>query len=191
VLRQIFLISFLFSAVWTYAQENGELIQLTGYVYEKETGLALPYAHILNPARNIGKVSNLDGYFTIVAYPGDTLKISNIGFTDHFHAVLPSDRHLVIEMVIDVRQLPETEVRPWPKSMLALRQDLKSREIVNATTILQQNMTKAGFNPPPAHPTPPPPSILNPVSFIYDKIIKKIQERKPKKNMIDQLPPLE
>ena len=55
-----------------------ELVQLTGYIQETEFGAPLPYAHVLNPGKNIGKISNIDGYFSIVGHVGDTIVISSV-----------------------------------------------------------------------------------------------------------------
>jgi len=93
-------------------------------------------------------------------------------------------------MEIDVQQLPEAEVIPMPKNLLMLKEDLRNRRVVTASTILRQNMEKAGFKAPPSHPTPPPPTIMNPISFLYEKIFKKMQQKKPKKKMVNDFPKL-
>ena len=54
-------------------------------------------------------------------------------------------------------------------------------DIKDQSDTLIANMEKAGFKKPPVHPTPPPPSILNPISFFYDKVIKKMQDKKEEK----------
>ena len=176
----------------TFIQEDeGDLQQITGYVLGDSTCGPLPYAHILNLDKRIGKVANALGYFSIVAAPGDTLKISNIGYYDLYHVVGVDDRHLVIKLLIDVQQLPEAEVRPYPRSLMALRQDMKFRKVEDASTLLAGTMVNAGFKPPPTHPTPPPPTIMNPISFLYERVIKKIQQRRPKKDMAGELPPID
>ncbi len=38
------------------------------------------FAHIVNKARQLGVVGGYDGYFSIGAYPGDTLIISAVSY---------------------------------------------------------------------------------------------------------------
>ena len=181
--RAIFFPVLFMSVIFENAQ--GGLIQVSGFVVEEATGDPLPYAHVLNPGKNIGRVSNEAGFFTMIGEIGDTITFSTVGFKTVNHVVSRQSRHLLIEMEIDVQLLPEAEILPLPKNLLILKEDLRSRQIVNATTTLQKNMERAGFKPPPAFPTPPPPSIMNPISFLYEKFIKKIQLKRPKKGILD------
>lgn len=159
---------------------QGGLIQLSGMVTGKDHGEPLPYAHVLNPAKNIGVVSDPSGFFTLVASAGDTILITSMGYKDFTYVVTETSRRLMAELEVDVKQLPETTVMPLPRTGLLLKEDFRQREIVTASTLLYKRMELAGFKRPPTHPTPPPPSIMNPISFIYDRVMKKIQEKRPK-----------
>lgn len=172
------------------AQDAPTLLQVAGFIMEKDSKEPLPYAHILNPNKNIGKVADASGYFHVIASPGDTIVFSSVGFVTQKYVVSERETQLSILMEFDVVQLPETQVGPWPKNLLILKEEIRNKEVVTAASILEKNMEKAGFKPPPTHPTPPPPSILNPISFIYEKIFKKIQEKQPKTDQIEVLPEL-
>ncbi|MEZ5002185.1 MAG: carboxypeptidase-like regulatory domain-containing protein [Chitinophagales bacterium] len=171
--------------------QNDNLVQLSGIVLQAGSdSIAIPYAHIVNLRNNRGTITDADGIFVFTIQKGDTIQFSSIGYQHQIY-VATSSEFLQIELMIDVHSLPEQVVRPMPKTLTALRQAMANLEIKDETDTLIANMEKAGFKAPPVHPTPPPPTILNPLSFFYDKVIQKIQERKKKTKMLDEMPRLE
>lgn len=160
---------------------------MAGIIVEAENdSIPLPYAHVINQNTNRGTISDAEGIFTITGYIGDTIKFSSIGFQNNLY-VIKSEQIIKVEMVVDIHTLPDQVVRPMPKSLSALRLAVKNLEIRTSTDTLMANMEKAGFKKPPAYPTPPPPSIANPISLFYEKVVKKIQEKKKKKGVMPKM----
>ena len=166
-------------------------MQLSGIVLEAGSDSSgLPYVTIINLKNNRGTITDADGIFVFTIMKGDTVQFSSIGYQKQIY-VAESSQFIQIEMVIDMHTLPTQVVRPMPKTISALRQAMANLEIRDATDTLIANMAKAGFKAPPVHPTPPPPTIMNPISFLYEKVFKKIQEKKKKTKMLDEMPRLE
>ncbi len=187
LIRFYLFISIVLISVSTTKAQNDTLIQLAGIIVEAENdSMPLPYAHVINANTNRGTISDAEGIFTITGYVGDTIEFSSIGFQDNTY-VIQSEQIIKVEMVIDIHTLPDQIIKPMPKNLSSLRLAIKNLEIKTSTDTLLANMEKAGFKKPPAYPSPPKPSIANPISLFYDKVIKKVQEKKKKKGVMPKL----
>jgi hypothetical protein len=96
-------------------------IQFSGTVVsEDENGeiLPLPYVNIGIVGTSRGTYSEYDGFFSMVATKGDTIKFSRIGFKDAT-IVVPDTLNAVYYswiqiMTSDSLLLPEAVIYPWP-----------------------------------------------------------------------------
>jgi len=120
------------------SKKNAFAVQFSGVVVTQnnDTGEAipLPYTNIYIKGTRRGTVSGLDGFFSIVALRGDTIKFSYIGYktieyiipdtlTNHFYSVYQ------IMTQNDVL-LPETVIYPWPRKQY-FKQELLSMDITD------------------------------------------------------------
>ncbi len=94
------------------------LIQLSGVVVSEETLKELPYTTVLNITSHRGVISDYYGYFTMVAFPGDTLLFSAYGHITSNYVVpdsLGENSYSIIHVMnLDTVDLPGVEVFPWP-----------------------------------------------------------------------------
>ncbi len=94
------------------------IIQINGVTMTADSLRAVPGVTVLVLNKNRGVVSGNSGVFAIVAYKGDTLQFSALGFrTKEF--VVPKDLKghyfsLIQLMAQDTFYLPETIIRPLP-----------------------------------------------------------------------------
>ena len=72
--RFILLVSLLVSGIHLSAQ------QITGFVFDEETGDSIPYASVLYKGHHIAVVSDTGGKFTIARHEGWTLTFSAVGY---------------------------------------------------------------------------------------------------------------
>ncbi len=189
----IFFLSFLIFCFWLKSLEaQDDVFQLSGIVSVDTTTEVIANAHVYNLNRRNVSVSNQNGFFTIVVGPMDTLRFTSIGYQTLFVPISETnDNSLIVSMQIDTTMLQNVVIYPlpgkaqlkWALMDLDLRQE---QEVLKGT-----QLSKAGFVAPPAHPEPPPPSIMNPISLFYEKVIKQVQKRKVKKNLSKTLPKLE
>ncbi len=101
------------------AQEDGPIIQISGFVYAQDSTETVPYAHVINKTKRQGTVASLDGFFSVLAKPGDTLSFSAIGYQKKLFAApdQEDDRmYLLIFMDRDTIMLRETVVYPFDKN---------------------------------------------------------------------------
>ncbi len=114
-------IAFIFICLFVYktkAQNISDVIQFSGLVLTSDSIQALPYATIYIKNRNLGAISNFNGYFSIVVEPGDTIDFSYVGFTKKRYIVpdtLLTNRYSIVQLMTqDTIYLAETVIYPWP-----------------------------------------------------------------------------
>lgn len=154
--------------------------EINGFVVDGSTTAPLDNVHVINVNRVKGAVSHSDGYFFIDAHIGDTVRFTRVGYKTIQKTIGLADSILIVELEMDVTQLPAAEVKPMPNNINLLRQDLLNRRVETRVSLFEKQMERAGFKRPPDNPIPPPPKVINPISFLYEKVFKKIQERKKK-----------
>ncbi len=78
-------------ATVSFAQNNNDrLVQVTGVVRMQDTSDVIPYMGIYVKNSNSGTLSSENGLFSLLAYKGDTLVFSRVGFKSR-ELVIPSN----------------------------------------------------------------------------------------------------
>ncbi len=124
MMKQALLRLFLFScicsvAISAFAQDADEnIIQINGVTMTADSLRAVPNVVVIVKGKNRGVESSEMGVFSIVAYKGDTLQFSEIGYRPK-QFVIPRDIKghyfsLIQLMTQDTFYLPETIIRPLP-----------------------------------------------------------------------------
>ncbi len=131
-----FILSFIYLNGQTTQSKEPFAVQFSGVVVtqDESTGEAipLPYTNIYVKGTSRGTVSGLDGFFSIVALRGDTIKFTFVGYkpveyvipdtlTSHFYSVYQI-------MTQDDVLLPETVIYPWPRKQY-FKQELLTMDI--------------------------------------------------------------
>lgn len=99
---------------------NDRLVQFSGMVLDGSTDqlYPIPYTAIAIKGKSRGTYANLEGFFSLVAYKGDTILFSALGYKDARYIIpedLEDDRYSVVQLMTqDAVNLPETVVFPWP-----------------------------------------------------------------------------
>lgn len=129
------------------AQNTERLTQIAGYVSQADTIQPIPFATIRIAATPFGCAADINGFFTLPARPGDTLRITGVGFQERRVLIpdtLRAAQYLVyVELSTDTILLPETTVMPWPS-----REQFK-QAFVNAD-VPDDDMERARKNLPEA-----------------------------------------
>jgi len=92
------------------------VVQVSGMVVTGDSLAPLPYATVFRTRDQRGTTTDFNGFFSLPALAGDTLRISTVGFvgralvvpagSDRFNAVLP--------LLRDTVTLGTATVNPWP-----------------------------------------------------------------------------
>jgi hypothetical protein len=177
----IFLIVFL-PAGNLSAQLNFDYVAGTtlikGSVMDAETGVPIPRANVQLYEKRKGWSCDENGNFALYVRPTDTLKFTHIGYLSKIVPISRIDSAsyytLEISLIRDMIKLKEVKIYPF------------SRNEFNQVFIEYKDPNKIRI-PGIAEPTysnkKPKSSVLNPISFLYDKF------RKKPKPLTPELPP--
>lgn len=136
---------------------------------------------IKNVSKITGTVTDFSGDFKILAQAGDKFIFSCIGYKS-VHYTIPdtlenTSYRVLINMIPDTVYLKEAIVMPWPINTTMLKEAMLDRKREKEVIA-----PYAGFRRIEGEPEEPEPTIMNPLSFIYNKLSKKArQERKMQK----------
>jgi hypothetical protein len=111
-----------FATVMTFGQrssvDTSKMMQLSGVVINDENLEPLPYTTVWDRSIRRGVISDYYGFFTMVAFPGDTLFFNFYGYKTSSYIVpdtLLEDRYSIVHMMqMDTLNMPEVVVYPWP-----------------------------------------------------------------------------
>lgn len=107
-------------------------VRIEGRLIDKKQE-PVPFAHIINLNRDVGTISDIQGFFGLGSYPGDTIAISAISYGNLVYIVpeLTEIRKYYFELVMDhdTIMLREQVIYPWPESF-----DELSKEILEMRT---------------------------------------------------------
>ncbi len=118
-MRYLFLIAFsFFCGQYLQAQKEDHIIQFSGLVLTSDSLVALPYTNVYIRQVGRGTSTNMEGFFSIIVKPGDTIVFSSVGYKTAVYAVPPDlveKRYSIIQLMTrDTIHLQETVVYPWP-----------------------------------------------------------------------------
>ncbi len=177
-----------FIAISCRAQQT-DIIQLSGIVTNQQTMFPIAYATVSVPSEFRGVNASADGFFSIVVNRSDTLQFSAIGYKSKFYIVPDTGEDkiesIAVLLAVDTLTLDPFVIYPWP-----------SKEDFREAFLAYQDIQQYQMGPIPGIKSPfqidtvpkAPSPIMNPISFIYEEVVKPIQWSKKKKNMVDKLP---
>ena len=94
------------------------IIQISGITMTADSLRAIPAVSIIVRGQNRGTISNSQGVFSIVAFKGDTLSFTAVGFRKKEYKIpsnLPGNSYSVIQLLTeDTIYLSETIIKPYP-----------------------------------------------------------------------------
>ncbi len=163
--------------------------QLSGIVINQHTKYSIGYASVTVPADKRGANATEEGFFTIVVAPNDTLQFSAVGYKPKLYVVPDTLQDqlisIAVELTRDTLTLDAFVVYPWP-SREEFREAFLAYKDVQPYTIgpIPGIRSKADIDTVPKPPSP----IKNPISFLYEEVVKPIQWKRPKRDRVDELP---
>jgi hypothetical protein len=122
-MKNIFIFLFLLAISVGSAQKSSPtptlpVLQFSGVVLDQDSLTPIPFVAVLVKGTKRGTVSDIYGFFTIVAYPGDVLEFQAMTHKSRAFRISDSIRspyHSIIQVLTkDTVDLPLVDVRPWP-----------------------------------------------------------------------------
>lgn len=120
-MRIVFIVCFLIIGSLGLQAQQDSVIQFSGLVVtEGDDGdvIILPYTNIGIVGTSRGTNSDMDGFFSIVAKKGETVRFTSIGFKDVDYTIpdtLSRQMYSYVQIMSeDSLLLPEAVIYPWP-----------------------------------------------------------------------------
>ncbi len=114
----LFFLFFPFLLKAQFSQFKDSIIQISGITMTADSLRAVPAVSVLVRGQNRGTISNNQGVFSIVAFKGDTLTFSAVGFKKKDYKIplnLPGNVYSMIQLLVDdTTYLPVTIIKPYP-----------------------------------------------------------------------------
>ncbi|WP_223233089.1 carboxypeptidase-like regulatory domain-containing protein [Chitinophaga sp. CF418] len=114
----LFFLFFPFLLKAQLSQFKDSIIQISGITMTADSLRAVPAVSILVKGQRRGTISNSQGVFSIVAFKGDTLTFSAVGFKRKDFKIpmnLPGNNYSMIQLLVDdTTYLPVTIIKPYP-----------------------------------------------------------------------------
>lgn len=125
---KVFKIIFCLALVWSFnnsaqaqstePQDSTHYIQFSGFVLDGDSLIPIPYTMVYNTTRKGGRLSDIHGYFSVVAAPGDVVRFSNVTYKDSYYTIpdtITGDRYTMYYMMeMDTFMLNPVYIYPWP-----------------------------------------------------------------------------
>lgn len=109
---------FAFEGLFAQKTKNRQIVQFSGVVLTSDSLQGIPYASVLIKGTGNGTIANHQGFFSLVANAGDSIRFSALGFTPNIFVIpdtLTDTKYSVIKLLTqDTVYLPETVIHPWP-----------------------------------------------------------------------------
>lgn len=123
VLRRVIMLFLLFIALSSKAQQY---VIIKGQVWDL-SGNELVGAHAYNNTRHYGTFTDIDGIFFMVVVPGDSLRVSMIGFKPYKMRIptrLNANSYkLDLTLLADTILLKVAEIKPYPATYAELKRE--------------------------------------------------------------------
>lgn len=120
-MRHLLLALLLAISSFALAQQSGprrSLVQFSGVVVTGDSLLPVPFTSILTKGSYRGTVSDVYGYFSFVAQPGDTVQFAAVGFKRDLYVIpdtVRASKYSMIHVLFpDTITLAAVNVYPWP-----------------------------------------------------------------------------
>lgn len=182
----VFLVATLFVVGLAGAQQTN-YFQVNGTVLEAKTNQPLPNITVINKRLWRGTITNQAGQFRISVQAGDTLYFRSVGYKTRLYPISAntanetSIRITLEEGNVLLQEIQVTIGPDYEKVNRYLRNQKKKPE------------PRAVVKPAPPQPmfeekvfTPPPATVANPISFIYDQLSKEGRDRRKLQEILDE-----
>jgi len=151
MLRYFFAFNLIFSVLMAYGQseqnatesvpDSIKYVQVFGALKGKDSLESVSFATIRINKTYRGTVANYEGYFTLVARPGDTLNFQHLAYVNSYY-IVPEDSPILGEFVYHFLETDTifektVDVYPWPS-----REDFAAA-IINLKLDYEDAMTRA------------------------------------------------
>lgn len=97
--------------------QDAQLILVEGRVLSSSDSMPIPFAHVWGNQRNVGAITDSNGYFQIYAYQNDSLSFSIVGYGIQAQPVPPEaqTKHVDFWLYVNAYEIDEVTVLPYTR----------------------------------------------------------------------------
>lgn len=166
-----------------------KLYQLSGIVSDEQYKYPLAYTAVYVEGTSRVAVASSMGFFSIAVAAGEMITFTHVGYAAKSF-VIPDTLHsdmvsIGVFLAEDTVELNVVEIYPWP-SRDEFHDAFVGLQIAEEYKLSAINFPGINFHPKDT--VPPPPTIMNPISFLYENIVQPIEYNKKKKKTAKTLP---
>lgn len=153
-----------------------QLVQVSGYIYLKDSATVVPYANIVNKKTMRGCQSSHEGFFTILMTPGDTLEVTAIGFKKLTYSLPKTvtgeyyDKNLYLSIAVYDLKGAKITITNWDK----FKKDFESTALIEEKEYVVTNKYDITASAPVR--TAPGYTLNGPFTWLSNKFSKKAKE---------------
>jgi hypothetical protein len=177
-LQSALLLFFILAGMNSMAQKY---VMIKGQVWDL-TGENLVGAHAYNSTRHYGTFTDIDGIFFLVMVPGDSMRVSMIGYKPYKMKIpdkLSADSYkLDITLVGDTIILRTAEIRPYPATYAELRQEFMKLRAPEEKILDRITMPDINYGSKYTNPDGGGIVLPGPLSLLYNTFSKEAKELK-------------
>lgn len=166
-----------FSAIQAKAQQY---VMIKGQVWDL-SGDELVGAHAYNMTRHYGTFTNIDGIFFLVMVPGDTLRVSMVGYKEYKMKIparlSASSYKLDVTLLADTILLKEAVIKPFPATYIEFKKEFLALKLPEELIIDRITMPSEGYGSKYTMPGGGI-SLPGPFSLLYNSFSKEAKELK-------------
>lgn len=99
-------------------QDTIRYIQFSGFAVDADSLIPVPYTMVYNSTRKSGKLSDVYGYFSLVAAPGDRIRFSSVTYQESYFTIpdtITNDKYTMYYLMeADTTLISPVVIYPWP-----------------------------------------------------------------------------
>lgn len=176
--QAILFLLFIIAGFETFGQKY---VMIKGQVWDL-TGENLVGAHAYNSTRHYGTFTDIDGIFFLVMVPGDSMRVSMIGYKPYKMKIperLTADSYkLDITLVGDTIILKTAEIRPYPATYAELKQEFMQLKVPEEKILDRVTMPDINYGSKYTNPDGGGIVLPGPLSLLYNTFSKEAKELK-------------
>lgn len=179
-------ILFLLTSSSSFAQKY---VMIKGQVWNI-LGEELVGAHAYNVTNRYGTFTDLNGIFNIVAIPGDSIRVSMIGYKPYKMRLpkkLEANQYkLDITLLSDTILLRTAEIKPYPATYEELRREFVKLRVPDEKLLGRTYIPKIDYGSKYANPAGGGIVLPGPFSLLYNAFSKEAKELKKMNLILDR-----
>ena len=138
----------LFVALDLSAQDDRQIVQLTGVVVAEDGRTQMPGVHVYVPESGRGTSTNIYGYFSMPALVGEEIVLSSVGYLKQTFVIPASENdrvNVVFRLELDTTYLENVDITPYLSEKM-FKEAILAMEVPNSAETIGDQLSGAALS---------------------------------------------